>query len=233
MILETYVAYNEINEYNVIKKIFLACQYCHQKFTELKSEQKKELSNQISEKIQQRSTKQVKLGEEIAIIEKYLSGKDLSNREKEKLQSQVAKCASKGSRKDKVMLIKNNLNDKLLVIIRKEKQRQKRKEYHKANVKFELFRTRFYKDIMNENKTSIVSNNDMKTFWNKMWNNIEEPDMVKATRSQAFKSMLPTNFKGLKDNSEVIDSKFCGHLKILLTGKRQDQIKFLTSFLRE
>ena len=77
-------------------------------------------------------------------------------------------------RKDELIDAISRLTEKAAIYQRKLDTQEKRREFSKANQKYELQRSQFYRDLGGDVKAPInVEEEEVKSFWNTMWNPTE------------------------------------------------------------
>ena len=74
-------------------------------------------------------------------------------------------------RKDELIDAISRLTEKAAIYQRKLDTQEKRRDFSKANQKYELQRSQFYRDLGGDVKAPInVEEEQVKSFWSTMWN---------------------------------------------------------------
>ena len=113
-------------------------------------------------------------------------------------------------RKDDVIEAISKLNERASVYQRKLDTHEKRKEFSKANRRYELQRSQFYRDLQGEEKTSVeVEEEIIKDFWSSMWNS-NSTEETKKDYSDYLRECIPNSqeerqyFPSMSEFSEIV-----------------------------
>ena len=136
-------------------------------------------SNEISQSIRQRNwfNYEDRILHSIRSVETLIKARDSSLSPGEELSQGRKIMRELGlilERKDDVIEAISRLTEKSLLYQRKLDTQEKRKEFTRTNMKYELQRSRFYRDLSGDERVLVdIEEDKVRNFWDTMWNSAE------------------------------------------------------------